>query len=236
MVTDHMKRAVEEFLCATKLCDCNHASIQEKVSRLVEGARSPREKALRLHYYVRDEVRFTHGYAEVRASQTLMKGSGDCAGKTNLQMALLRAAGIPARCRVVLVRRESLRYLVSVLTYSQMAPSVPHCWCEAFLCGRWISCEALIDRSLYDGLLWAGLITKKKLPTIDWDGQTDLVILRPWIAEDRGADASVSDAYEEWKNNGERLHLRFIARATGWLGLAQSARQTEKVRLGLASV
>lgn len=42
------------------------------------------------------------------------------------------------------------------------------------------------------------------MPTIDWDGKTDLVLLAPWITEDRGHLASCDDALRalQWGEEG----------------------------------
>jgi len=178
--TDTMR----EYLTATALCDCDNPRLRGLAAEIIQGADNPTEKAVRIFQYVRDAVRFGLAFTRSTASQTLKRGYGECGTKTNAQVALLRAAGIPARFRRVRAKSEVLHGLVLDFVYRQMPPTASHFWAECYLEGRWVSCEALLDKPLYEGMLRAGLITKEQIPTIDWDGQGDLVLLRPWITED----------------------------------------------------
>ncbi len=178
--------STQPYLAVTRLCDHDHPRIRERAVALIAGIEEPREKALRIFAWVRDHVRFGLAFSRSTASQTLQRGYGECGTKTNAQVALLRAAGIPARFRWVRARSDVLHGLVLDFLYKQLPPVVSHFWAECYLDGRWVSCEALLDRPLYEGMLAAGLITREQVPTIDWDGHSDLVLLRPWITEDLG--------------------------------------------------
>ena len=176
----------ETYLSATPLCDCESPRLRGLAAEITRGAETPTEKAVRIFEYVRDRVRFGLAFSRSTASQTLRRGYGECGTKTNAQVALLRAAGIPARFRRVRAKSEVLHGLILEFVYRQMPPTASHFWAECYLEGRWVSCEGLLDRPLYEGLLRAGLLTKTQIPTIDWDGQSDLVLLTPWITEDLG--------------------------------------------------
>lgn len=184
---------LQDYLAATKTCDCDNPWLQKKAEQIVGGANTPEEKALKIFCYVRDNIRFGFAYSRSKASQTLKRGYGDCGSKTNAQVALLRAAGIPARYRWVRAKTQVLHHLIADFVYRNMPPVASHLWCECCLDGRWVSCELLLDKPLYDGMLVEGLITKEQVPTIDWDGKTDLVLLTPWITEDCGHLPSLED-------------------------------------------
>jgi len=177
---------MQTYLAATELCDCDNPWLRAKAAETTQGADTPTEKAVRIFAYVRDAVRFGLAFTRSKASQTLKRGYGECGNKTNAQVALLRAAGIPARFRWVRARSAVLHHLVADFVYKQMPPTASHFWAECYLDGRWVSCEALLDRPLYEGMLRARLIMKEQIPIIEWDGQSDLVLLRPWITEDLG--------------------------------------------------
>ena len=183
---DSQTDAVREYLTATELCDSDDPWLRSLAAEVTRGAGTPTEKALRIFEYVRDHVRFSLAFSRSRASQTLKRGYGECGTKTNAQVAMLRAVGIPARYRWVRARSEVLHGLILEFVYRQMPPTVSHFWAECYLEGRWVSCEALLDRPLYEGMLRAGMITQEQIPTIDWDGRSDLVLLGPWITEDLG--------------------------------------------------
>ncbi len=178
--------STSEYLAATALCDCDNPWLRGLAAEITQGAETPTEKAMRVFEYVRDHVRFGLAFSRSKASQTLKRGYGECGTKTNAQVALLRAIGIPARFRRVRAKSEVLHGLILEFVYKQIPPTASHFWAECYLDGRWVSCEALLDRPLYEGMLRAGLLTKAQIPTIDWDGHSDLVLLGPWITEDLG--------------------------------------------------
>lgn len=185
---------MQDYLAATSMCDCDNPRLRKKAEEIIDGASTPEEKALKIFYHVRDNIRFSLAYSRSRASQILKRGYGDCGNKTKAQLALLRAVGIPTRIRWVQAKSQVLNHLIADFVYRNMPPIVSHFWCECYLEGRWVSCELLLDKPLYDGMLMEGLITKEQVPTIDWDGKTDLVLLRPWITEDRGHLPSFEEA------------------------------------------
>lgn len=199
--TDTMR----EYVAATPLCDCDNPWLRQKDREIIDGASTPEEKALRIFSYVRDHVRFSLAYSRSKASQILKRGYGECLNKTNAQVAMLRAAGIPARYRWVKAKTEVLHHLIAEFLYKKMPPVASHGWCECYLNGKWISCELLLDKLLYDGMLKEGLITKEQVQTIDWDGKTDLALLTPWITEDCGHLSSCDDAINELQVSEEGM-------------------------------
>src|SRR5260370_10440474 len=83
------------------LIDSQHPKIPEYASR-VAGEGSDRDKALRLYYAVRDDLRYDPYNTPMkreayRASTTLAAGHGYCVNKAGLMAAVCRAVGIPAR-------------------------------------------------------------------------------------------------------------------------------------------
>jgi hypothetical protein len=196
---------MQDYVAATRLCDCDHPWLRQHAKEIADGASTPEEKALKIFYHVRDNIRFSLAYSRSRASQTLRRGYGECGNKTNAQVALLRAVGIPARYRWVQAKTVVLHHLIADFLYNNMPPVASHFWCECYLNGKWVSCELLLDKPLYGGMLKEGLITKEQLPTIDWDGTADLVLLKPWITEDRGHLSSYDDALKELQTSEEGM-------------------------------
>jgi hypothetical protein len=196
---------MQDYAAATRLCDCDSPWLQKKAEEITDGASTPEEKALKIFHYVRDSVRFSLAYSRSRASQILERGYGECGNKTNAQVALLRAAGIPSRFHWVRAKTVVLHHLIADFVYNHMPPVASHFWCECYLSGKWVSCELLLDKLLYDGMLKEGLISKEQVPTIDWDGKTDLVLLKPWIIEDRGYLPSYDDAIKGLQTSKEGM-------------------------------
>ena len=111
-----------------------------------------------------------------------------------------------------------------------MKPDASHFWAECFLAGRWISCEAMLDKPLYEGMLKERLITKNQIPTIDWDGENNLEILTPWITGDRGFVTSADDAVLAYQNNNEGAPPVWIERLIAPVFLPYNLRFSERIR------
>ncbi len=227
-----MEMRMKEYLLATPLCDWNKPEILELASDICQNAENEREKALAIFEFVRDEIRFGINDSKTSASKTLRLQTGECVTKTNLQIALLRAAKIPARFHAVRCKSEALRGIVPEWLSKRMPAVVSHFWCECNLSGKWISCEAMLDQPLYDSLLQQGNITEEQIPTIDWDGESDLIVLKQWIVEDMGHIASYEEVYSMLDNSRgeEGMPPRIVERLFGWIIYRYLRGYTEKVR------
>ncbi len=221
---------LQKYLVATQLCDCDDPWLRRRVAEVIQDANTPEEKALKIFYFVRDEIRFSLAFSRSSASQILKRGYGECGSKTNLHVAFLRAAEIPARLRWVKARAEVLHGLIMEWLYRQMPPTPSHFWPECYLGGKWVSCEAMLDKPLYEGMLKQGLITKDQVPTIEWDGKSDLILLEPWIVEKRGFLSSVDDALEELRHSDEGLPPVWIERIIAPVFYPLNLRCSDRIR------
>ena len=59
---------MDEYLKPTKLCDHDNDELQRKAERIIKGAEIPKEAALRIFCFVRDEIRFGMDYPDAKAS------------------------------------------------------------------------------------------------------------------------------------------------------------------------
>jgi transglutaminase-like putative cysteine protease len=89
------------YLAATPFLDHDHPLVREFALAHTDGAATPREKAVRLFYAVRDGFRYDPFTVDpspegFRASRVLENGYGWCLPKGNLLAAAARAVGIPA--------------------------------------------------------------------------------------------------------------------------------------------
>ena len=104
---------LEDELAPTPIVDADHPAVQE-FARARAGSRaddSSKERAIRLYYAVRDEIRYDPYGAEIdveslRASATLESGRGWCVSKAVLLAAACRSIGIPARLGFADVRNH----------------------------------------------------------------------------------------------------------------------------------
>ncbi|MFX0098630.1 MAG: transglutaminase family protein [Candidatus Hodarchaeota archaeon] len=175
---------MDEYLNETEYCDVNNGSIIEKARELTKGASTPKEAAMRIFNFVRDSILYGLAMYE-KASDTLKNDVGQCFNKSNLQVSLLRVVGIPARFRKQLLKTEAAKGTVS-RTYYSMITKLEHVICECYLDGRWIACDATPDKGLYTACLNKGFYTKDDVPTIDWDGENDLMPMKPFLLKEKG--------------------------------------------------
>lgn len=219
---------MEEYLRPTKMCDSDNVQLREKAKDIIKAAETPREAALRLFYYTRDEIRFGLDYPDKKASQTLKKGMGFCITKCNLQIALLRSIDIPARPHYVHLNKESLKAIAPQFMYNKLPEAIVHIWCECYLSGRWLACEALFDDEFHKGLLKMGVINPEQVPTIDWDGETNLILVKHRIVKDVGTFSSWDDAMSEGLKRGDEMPL--TNRILGWLFFSIFNRRVQTIR------
>ena len=135
-----------EYMSPTHYIDSNHPAIVDTVHTITAGARDARDKAVRIHDFVRDQVRFgwAPSFYDQKASDVLAAGVGFCNTKSTLFVALLRAAGIPARQHFVNIHAGILAGLINPGT-----PYVDHSFAEVWLAGTWWQVDSyIVDRSL----------------------------------------------------------------------------------------
>eukprot|EP01138_Halocafeteria_seosinensis_P001248 gb/GECG01001278.1/.p1 GENE.gb/GECG01001278.1/~~gb/GECG01001278.1/.p1 ORF type:complete len:280 (+),score=27.54 gb/GECG01001278.1/:1-840(+) len=84
------------FLLPTEVCDSRSPRIQELAKEIIDAGSSPFTAACAVRRYVRNHIQYMLHPKEMKASETAEIKEGMCTNKTNLQVALLRAAGIPA--------------------------------------------------------------------------------------------------------------------------------------------
>ncbi len=100
-----------EELAPTAIVDADHPALRDFAEARAGDAKTAKEKAIRIYYAVRDEIRYDpYGAAlsveTLRASATLASGQGWCVSKSVLLAAACRAVGIPARLGFADVRNH----------------------------------------------------------------------------------------------------------------------------------
>ena len=218
-------KSIDEYLQPTKFCDFNHPNITSKAKELTLEDKTPKEMALSIFQFVRDQIKFMMNYEDDKASDTLTKGYGDCGTKTNLQVALLRSINIPARFHFVSLYKKSIKGIVSKLFYLLSPKVIPyHPWCECYLSDKWIACDTLLDKPLVNNIYKNGIFTKEDIKTIDWDGEHDLNTMTNWIVEDKGIYSSLDEII-----NLEEISTKIPIRLVSFL-FNHSNNCTEKLR------
>lgn len=133
----------------TPQIDCASRSIRQAAARLVEGSEDAREQAVRIHRFVRDEIKLTFATRLnwLKASRILAIGRGTPIAKTTLFVALLRASSIPARLRFVAIPAETYSGL-----FEARQQWIDHAIAEIYLHGDWLDVDShIVDMPLYLG-------------------------------------------------------------------------------------
>ena len=139
---------IEEYLKSTFFIDCETKSIKEKAQDLTEGQQETTDKAKSLFYFVRDEIKYQpfsrfHLPEYYRASAILDIGGGYCIQKAVLFAALARAAGIPARLRLIYLRNNLLPD-----TTAEVLGGIDlflHGYDELYIEGKWVKATPTFD-------------------------------------------------------------------------------------------
>jgi len=141
--------------------------VQAYAEQVVAGTRDEVERAVKLFYAVRDDIRYTayglrFGRENFRASLVLEDRFGWCVTKSCLLAAVSRAAGIPCRLGFANVRnhlatKKLLEWMTTDLFYY-------HGYNEFYLEGRWVKATVAFNKSLCE---------KARLKSLEWNGRED---------------------------------------------------------------
>ena len=214
---------MDEYLQATHLVDLGAGAVRETAARLVQGTATPREAAVKIYCFVRDEIKFGYNRRDdIPASEVLRDGYGQCNTKSVLLVALLRAADIPARFHLAQVDKAVQWGVMPPLAYRFAPDKVTHTWVEAHLNDRWIVLEGVImdkpyflaaRRLLLEGGRPMGyaiglppevLVNCADGRCIDWDGASDVTSQMTAVVADFGPAADPEEFYRQHIVSGLR--------------------------------
>ena len=74
---------MDKYLKPTVMCDCDNPEIVDKAKEIIKDAETPKEAALKIFYFMRDEIPYgVDMLYPVKASETLKIKYGVCATKS----------------------------------------------------------------------------------------------------------------------------------------------------------
>lgn len=123
----------------TTLCDIHHPEIRRRAARLT---RTTDEATAQAIFNFVQAMPYRFGNWQERASDTLARGSGMCTTKANLQVALMRAAGLDAGFAEVPMVMSVLGKLMPDAWLPMMRPTVRHYFGAVKLGGRWHAADS----------------------------------------------------------------------------------------------
>lgn len=130
-------------------------NIKSLVENLIEGCTSDKEKAIKIHNYVRDNIRYglTRKLDLASPEYTLETGYGHCNSKGVLFVRLLREAGVNALHHFVTIRKEILKDAFPSPIYEVMPKYISHSYVEVNISGKYIRTDSfLLEKKLFQKL------------------------------------------------------------------------------------
>lgn len=198
---------LKEYLEPTYYADSDSEYLRNCTLDVVKGAKTPREAAVKIYHFARDEILFaTGGDVGKKASQTLKTKKGPSLLKGSLMIAMLRAAGIPARYRLIDADESKVRGIVDDLSYKLFPLMrvlarnhvILHIIPQVYLDGIWLDADPLFDKNFFAGLKRRRVAILKNVNSIDWDGTTNISPQNNFIKKELGVFANADKILRDW--------------------------------------
>lgn len=142
---------MQEFLQPTEFLNYDDKSVRDFATQNTVGAKSDKEKAIKLYYAVRDGFQYNPYILDLRregltASNLLTRNRGYCVEKAVLLAASARAVGVPSRLSFYIVRNHiATEKLEQKLQKNYL---VFHGAAEVYLEGKWLKTTPAFNQSL----------------------------------------------------------------------------------------
>ncbi len=205
-----MKKYLEE----TALLDYSHPDIQIVVNQKKWMQLAPADRLKAVYSFVRNDIPF--GYNEkddLKASQILADGYGQCNTKATLLMALLRAVNLPNRIHGFTIDKRLQKGAITGIWYTMAPKNILHSWVEVKLKGTWYFLEGVILDQMYldqiqkqntennPNFCGFGAFTKDfTQPVVEWDFNHTF-IQEKGINQDFGLFNSPDEFYQKQPQN-----------------------------------
>jgi transglutaminase-like putative cysteine protease len=164
-----MSESMGEYLKSTPTVECRHPQIVAYAEQRSGGATSDVQKAVKLYYAVRDEIRYDPYSAVLsieglKATHTLAERVGWCVPKAILLAACCRALGVPARLGYADVRN----HLATTRMRERMRTEIYHWhgYTSIHLEGKWVKATPAFNLSMCE---------KFGLLPLEFDGREDSI-------------------------------------------------------------
>lgn len=161
---------MKEYLQVTKYCDFDSPVIRTKSQEITKPLNTDKGKSVALFNWVRDNIMYKFDYWNVKASETLEKGTGMCTNKSNLLIALLRCCQIPAGYGILKVNaKEYFGPIIIPMFKPKVSEESTHIYTNVFLNNKWVKCDPSTDIQLSQKTAYFNYTTE----LVVWDGEED---------------------------------------------------------------
>jgi len=183
-------KVMEKYLKGTGTIDLDSEVVRKTTKEVIGDSKMPKEAAIRIFSFVRDEIKYALTPQLERASAVIERKTGYCVSKATAMVAMLRAANIPARYHFASLKKESVKGLMGKIGYWFMPNTITgHTWVAVYLNGKWRGAATTLDKELHQAMKKKRINIYEKEdiePMIDWDGEHDLLPLPEFLVEDLG--------------------------------------------------
>lgn len=205
---------MKKYLKSTPILNFNHASIQQLIHERGWKKLAHKDKVKQVYNFVRDEIKFGYNVSDdIKASQVLQDGYGQCNTKAILLMALLRAIEIPNRIHGFTIEKPLQKGAITGIWYLIAPQNILHSWVEVLVDEEWYFLEGVILDKEYlnalqtkfanstENLCGYGVYTKNfQKPVIDWN-LNNTFIQEKGINQDFGLFDNPDAFYAKHKQN-----------------------------------
>jgi transglutaminase superfamily protein len=169
MVAISYPKEFKKYLKSSFFIDSDNTGIKSKALEVIgaEEGQLPMQKAIKLFYFVRDEIKYVvkmtiqnYNPHNTKASSTLKRGYGYCIQKAILLAAMLRSVEIPAKLHFVDIRNHKTPEEFIKMSGSNLF--IYHSYPEIYLNDNWVAGNAAFDKYLS---------AEKGYPLVEFDGQ-----------------------------------------------------------------
>jgi hypothetical protein len=129
-------------------------TVEEVLDQVIARTATECEKAIALHDYVRENVKFGFNkyFDAAPLDYILSYGHGHCNPKSRLMVALFRAAGLECYQHFVVIPKDILKDAISPSRYWMIPAELSHSYVEVKVEGKWCSIDSfIVDTQLLKG-------------------------------------------------------------------------------------
>lgn len=203
-----------ELTRKSKLLDFTHPDIETLIAKRSWQKLDEFNKIGAAYDYVKNEVLFGYNSSDdLKASEVLRDGYGQCNTKATLLMALLRALGIPCRLHGFTINQALQKGAIPTYIFWLAPKYIIHTWVEVYFEDSWIDLEGFILDEPYlqqiqdafgqqkNEFCGYGVATKCLLkPQTEWKGKSTY-IQKEGIHDDFGIFATPDVFYSLYGTN-----------------------------------